>query len=151
MSSVKYCVCGLAFIAAVVAAFQVGKRSGGREATLNAGGGPSVEVLEYNGEGYKRIKDNGDWTVAVINYAARFDPVNFVRMERHLRTDEVFVPIAGESTLVLDGKRIPMEIGKAYDVKAGVWHHIFVSRDARVLVAENSDTGPDNTEYRPVK
>ena len=43
-----------------------------------------------------------------------------------------------------------MEQGVVYNVKKGEWHHIVVSEDAAVLVAENSDTGPDNTEKRSV-
>ena len=40
---------------------------------------------------------------------------------------------------------------KIYNVRAGAWHNIFVSRDARVLVAENADTSKDNTDYLDLK
>ena len=34
-----------------------------------------------------------------------------------------------------------------YNVKQAVWHGICVSPDAKVLICENDDTGPDNTDY----
>ena len=39
---------------------------------------------------------------------------------------------------------------KVYTMEQGEWHHVLLSRDAKVLVVENADTGPGNTEYRDV-
>ena len=96
--------------------------------------------------------ENSAWTVAVINYAPRFDAACFARMERHLKTDEVFVLLAGHATLVVGEmmERVEMEPTKLYTMEQGEWHHILVSQDAKVLVVENSDTSPANTEYRDV-
>ena len=60
-----------------------------------------------------------------------------------------------ERVLRSQGKSIedavyPMEQGGVYNVKKGEWHHIVVSEDAAVLVAEHRDTDPDNTEKRSV-
>ena len=112
-----------------------------------------MEIFEYDGEGYKRMIDGPKWTVASLNYAARFDEANFEKLERHLLTDETFVLLCGEATLVVgeDCERVPMEPTKAYNVKAGEWHHIFVKPGTRVLVVENSDTSKANTEYRSVE
>ena len=109
-----------------------------------------LEILDYDGEGYRRLVDGPKWTLAVINYAPRFDPANFTRLERHLLTDETFVLLSGDATLVVGeaAERVPLEPLKFYNVKAGEWHHVFVSPGSRVLVAENSDTGAANTEYR---
>lgn len=111
-----------------------------------------MKIGEYEGEGCRRLIDGPSWTVAVINYAPRFDAANFVRMERHLRTDEVFVLISGKATLVVgdSANLLEMEPAKAYTIESGEWHHVFVSRDAKLLVVENSDTSPANTEYRNV-
>ena len=111
-----------------------------------------MQICEQESEGYRRLVENSAWTVAVINYAPRFDAASFARMERHLKTDEVFVLLAGHATLVVGEmmERVEMEPTKLYTMEQGEWHHILVSQDAKVLVVENSDTSPANTEYRDV-
>ncbi len=108
-----------------------------------------LDVLEYDGDGYSRVVSGAKWTVAALNYAERFDERSIVALERHNLTDETFVLLSGEATLVVgeNAERVRMEPLKFYNVRAGAWHNIFVSRDARVLVAENADTSRENTEY----
>ncbi len=107
-----------------------------------------VDILEYDGEGYRRLVNGARWTLAALNHAERFDAGTSVTLERHNATDETFVLMAGEGTLLVgrDAARVPMEPLKYYNVRAGVWHHIQVSPDARVLVAENADTSLANTD-----
>ena len=108
-----------------------------------------VEIKSYEGEGYKPVVVFESWRVAVIRYADRFSQV--FTIEKHFETDEVFVLVEGDATLCVkednEDALIPvkMEIGKIYNVKKGVWHHITVSKDALVLVIENQNTGADNT------
>ena len=108
-----------------------------------------VEIKSYEGEGYKPVVVFESWRVAVIRYADRFSEV--FTIEKHFETDEVFVLVEGDATLWVkednEDALIPvkMEIGKIYNVKKGVWHHITVSKDALVLVIENQNTGADNT------
>ena len=106
-----------------------------------------LEIKEYNGEGYDRTLTYGAWRVAFLNHAERFE--NTTYLERHLLTDEVFVLLCGEAELLIGerGETVKMEPCKLYNVKVGVWHNIRVSRDAKVLVVENSDTGKENSEY----
>ena len=106
-----------------------------------------LEIKEYNGEGYNRTLTYNAWRVAFLNYADRFDQITY--LERHLLTDEVFILLNGQAELLIGEtyEHIVMEPCKLYNVKAGVWHNIRVSRDAKVLVVENSDTGKENTEY----
>lgn len=63
-------------------------------------------------------------------------------LERHNLTDETFVLLAGEATLLIgeNAEQIPLEPLKCYNVKAGVWHNIIVPPGTRVPVVENSDT-----------
>ena len=76
-------------------------------------------------------------------------------MERHTQTDEVFVLLNGQATLILGGNgpkvesiyQQVMEQGKLYNVKQNAWHTILLSRDASILIVENQDTGEENTEY----
>lgn len=90
-----------------------------------------------------------NWRIAIINYACRFDEACFVQMERHLLTDEVFMLASGSATLVVGEKQkhYQMEKRKAYNVKKTVWHHIFVSKNACVIVFEKDSTSKENTEY----
>lgn len=113
-------------------------------------------VYEYTGEGYKPLVDFKTWRVAVINWAERFDRANFERLERHNETDEVFILLDGEATLVVgeECRLVPMEKGKVYNISAGGWHHVIVDRErteTRLIVVENSDTCRDNTDYMLAK
>ena len=108
-----------------------------------------LDVLETGGEGYRRIVNNAKWTLATLNYAERFDERNLSALERHNATDETFVLITGEATLLVGPKaeRVPMEPLKYYNVRAGVWHHILVTPGTRVLVGESADTSLANSDY----
>ena len=108
-----------------------------------------LDILEHAGEGYARVVDGPKWTVAELNYADRFDERKISYLERHNLTDETFVLLAGEATLLIGEKaeHVPLEMLKCYNVKAGVWHNIIVTPGTRVLVVENSDTSKENTDY----
>ena len=105
------------------------------------------EVFEYNGVGYDRTMNFGEWRVAFLNYAERFDVID--KLERHMLTDEVFVLLSGRASLVT-GKEFletPLEPCKIYNVKQGAWHALLMDPDAKVLIVENHDTARENSEY----
>ncbi len=106
-----------------------------------------LEIKEYNGEGYNRTHIYDAWRVAFLNYADHFDRITY--LERHMLTDEVFVLLCGRAELLIGekGEPVEMEPNKLYNIKKGVWHNIRVSRDAKVLIVENSETGRENSEY----
>ena len=108
-----------------------------------------LDILEHSGTEYRRLVNNAKWTLASLNWAPRFDESNLCELERHNLTDETFVLLQGKATLVIgeNAERIEMLPLKYYNVRAGIWHHILVSEDARLLVAENANTSKDNTEY----
>lgn len=112
-----------------------------------------LDILGYSGDGYSRVVSGARWTVAALNYADRFDERNIVDLERHNRTDETFVLLAGEAALLVgeEARRVRMEPLKFYNVRAGAWHNIVVTPGSRVLVAENADTSKDNTDYMDLK
>jgi len=112
-----------------------------------------LDVIRYEGEGYKPMVDFESWRVAYIRYAQRFDRANIKRLERHLLTDEIFVLLKGTATLIMgeEMEECPMDPGVICNVRKGVWHGIYVSRDALVLIVENANTGIANTEYREIK
>jgi hypothetical protein len=70
-------------------------------------------------------------------------------MERHMKTDEVFVLLCSEAALYIgDGReKVTMEIGKVYNVKVATWHNLCMKEGSQVLIVENDDTCRENTEY----
>jgi ureidoglycolate hydrolase len=114
-----------------------------------------LEIKEYMGEGYQPLIQFGDWRVAILRWEELLQPDQIKVMERHTQTDEVFVLLEGQATLILGGMGgmvegvYPqgMENGKLYNVKQGVWHTVLISRDAAILIVEDRDTGKENTEF----
>lgn len=108
-----------------------------------------MEKYTYNGEDFKAVLTTDGWKIGLLKFSERFS--KFGVLERHLKTDEVFVLLNGQATLYIkneDGSitETAMESGIVYNVPAGEWHHIVVSGDALVMVVENSDTSKENTE-----
>ena len=110
-----------------------------------------LQILNYSGEGYRTAFRYGSWRVAFLNWAPRFTREGMTYLERHTDTDEIFVLLSGEASLLMGDKAeaIPMHPGQLYAVQKNAWHNILVSRDAQVLIVENENTGPENTEYIP--
>jgi ureidoglycolate hydrolase len=114
-----------------------------------------IEIKEHIDEGYKPLVDYGDWRVAVLRYIDDLQPDQIKEMERHTKTDEVFVLFHGLGVLLVGGMGphvdtiYPqiLEFGKLYNVKRNVWHTILLSRDASVLLVENRNTSRLNSEY----
>ena len=108
-----------------------------------------IEIYDYRGDNYYTAMRFGAWRVAYLNYGDKFCRENFERVERHMETDEAFILLEGEATLVIGDNlsEIKMEKHKLYNVPQGVWHHIFTLPGTSVLIVENADTSPENTEY----
>lgn len=114
-----------------------------------------IEIRNYIGKGYKPLVAYDKWRVAVLRHLDELDPVNLVRMERHLDTDEVFILVNGACVLLLGGKgekpgnieAYAMRTGEVYNVKKAVWHSSSVSHDAHVIIVENDDTSEKNSEF----
>jgi ureidoglycolate hydrolase len=114
-----------------------------------------LEIRAYNGGGYQPLIDHGTWRVAVLRWEQSMLPEKLEFMERHTQTDEVFVLLKGQATLILGDSELraestyqqAMEPEKLYNVKRNAWHTIVLSLDASILIVENQDTGEINTEY----
>ena len=108
-----------------------------------------LEILSYDGTGYDPTMKFGHWIVAIANYEERFDREKYTKIERHMKTDEVFVLLDGSASLAIGMNRevVELEPCKIYNVKAGVWHNILIDKGSKVLIVENSDTSRDNSEY----
>ena len=108
-----------------------------------------LEIFEYNGEGYNPTMNFESWRVAIANFGDHFDRDRYNYLEAHLLTDEVFVLLSGSARLIIgkDFSEMPLEIGKIYNVKKGVYHAMLMEKDSKVLIVENHNTGRENTEY----
>lgn len=108
------------------------------------------DIYTPSSNGYEIAHSFNNWRVAYLSYAERFDNITY--LEKHLKTDEIFVLIKGRAMLFIgkDAEPIALEKYKIYNVKKGVWHNIKVSKDAVLLIVENNDTCKDNTEYTSI-
>lgn len=108
-----------------------------------------LEVATFDGPGYQPQFDCNGWRVALANYTPKLELFRLDFLERHLETDEVFVLLQGHGGLFIGQERtqVDLEAGKLFNVKKGVWHRVYMSPGAKMLIVENTDTGPHNTEY----
>ena len=107
-----------------------------------------IDILEFDGQDFKAVCEFEGWKIGLLRYSERFS--DFKILERHLLTDEVFVLLEGSAIIYLynDDKvtEYIMDKNTVYNIHKNVWHHIVVSKDAIVLVVENSNTSKENTE-----
>ncbi|MBQ3356201.1 MAG: cupin [Oscillospiraceae bacterium] len=108
-----------------------------------------LDILDYTGDGYQPVHDFASWRVAYLNCQESNTAEGMRYIERHNETDEIFVLLNGEATLLIGEERAPvvMEKFKTYNVKQGVWHNVIVSRDVKILIVENSNTSEENSDY----
>ena len=114
-----------------------------------------LQVATYDGDGYAPVVDYESWRVALLNTIDECREENLTYMERHDRSDEVFVLLKGTCVLVIGdgsdelGTITPhkMEAGLFYNVRRGSWHACALSPDTSVLIVENRDTGKHNSTY----
>lgn len=103
----------------------------------------------YTGEDFKVIFRSNNFKIGVLKHSDRFLFLSVA--ERHLTSREFFVLLSGTAVIYAGDdytamKKSVMKINTVYEVSEGEWHHITVSADATVLVIENADVSPDNTE-----
>lgn len=118
-----------------------------------------VEISQFDGAGYRPMVHFEAWRVALLNYdTVRFAREAVARLERHNLTDEVFVLLSGQCTLIIGGdapnpvqiETLHMEPGRIYNVKKSVWHALYGSTDMKLLIVENDNTSKENSEYAPL-
>ena len=105
-----------------------------------------IEDYTYDGEDFCAVFSSADWKIGLLRSSERFSHLG--QLERHLETDEVFVLLCGSATLYTDTESKEMKPCHVYNIPCGIWHHIVVSEDALVMVAENQNTSKANTEKR---
>lgn len=114
-----------------------------------------IQIYHYDGEGLQISYNNANWVVGVKNYKTASD-IHFMDcLERHLLTDELFVPVtegckiaslATETGAQLNVQQ--MKIGYIYCVPHGLWHNVIMKRGGKIILIERPGTGVDNSEFR---
>jgi ureidoglycolate hydrolase len=116
---------------------------------------PALESYTFDDEGYSPLLMKLQWMIAILNWEPSTERDNLKEIERHNLSDEVFVLLRGQVVLILhpDGEALTahnLQPNSVYNVPAGVWHNVILSRDAKVLIVENNSTHLHDTETRPI-
>ena len=117
-----------------------------------------LEIKEYNEDGLATLVNGGGWDVLMLNYLPRLGHGGVTQLHKHSETRETFVLLAGKVMLLTaTGGEAPeeisgvmMEVGKVYTVDMGVWHGNVMTKDAKLLLVENSYTTAENTFRAPL-
>ena len=118
-----------------------------------------IEITKNSDLGYKPLVYFEGWRVAILNDdPEKFRKEKITFLERHNTTDEVFVLLDGECTLLIGGAGaepsnityVSMERNQLYNIKKTVWHNLIGSCGFSVLIVENADTSKQNSDFFPV-
>ena len=117
-----------------------------------------IQITNFPVEGYEPLVDYKSWRVAVLKYCEDVLPDHIKTMQKHMETDEVFVLVSGNCTLIEAGadecpgelKFVKLEPNKVYNVKRGVWHNHVLDEEGAVVIVENQDTTDDNSPILPI-
>lgn len=115
-----------------------------------------MKILNYSfdGEGMQRVFENEKWTVGIKNWKPANDIKGINCLERHNKTDELFVLLEGKCTLIfaneVEGKlcfyKVKMERDKVYNIPATLWHNTVTEEDTKMILIEDSNTSMDNSD-----
>ena len=113
-----------------------------------------IQSLEMNGEGMQRVYENEKWTVGIKNWKPANDITGLDCLERHNKTDELFVLLSGRCTLIsaeeTDGElkmeALEMEPFKVYNIPQSLWHNTVTQKDTKMILIEDVSTGMENSD-----
>ena len=115
-----------------------------------------MEILKYafEGEGLTRVFENEKWMVGIKNWKPMNDIANINNLERHNETDELFILLNGQCTLLyanetangLDIQAVEMEPLKVYNIPRTLWHNTVTRKDTKLALIEDSSTGSANSD-----
>lgn len=113
----------------------------------------AIEVVNFPKTDYQPLVDYEGWRVAVLAFCENTKLEKIKTMQKHNETDEVFVLVRGNCTLITAGNEdkpgelsvMKMEPQKVYNVKKGFWHNHVLDEEGIVVIIENQDTTDDNS------
>lgn len=113
-----------------------------------------IQTFEVHAEGMQRVYENEKWTVGIKNWKPQNDITGTTCLERHNKTDELFVLLSGRCTLIsgeeIDGElkleALEMEPFKVYNIPQSLWHNTVTQKDTKMVLIEDVSTGMDNSD-----
>lgn len=118
----------------------------------------AIEITDFPKTDYEPLVDYDGWRVAVLAYCENTTFAKIKTMQKHDETDEVFVLVRGNCTLITAGNgESPDEICtekmkpyKIYNMKKGYWHNHILDEEGIVVIVENRETCDDNSPILPL-
>ena len=111
-----------------------------------------ITISSNTHDGFCPVVRNPQFLCAIITHSVMYSEGKVTEMKRHNDTDEVFVLLSGNATLLTRDninekcQVTKLSLGTVYTVKSGTWHYLAVSADAKVFVTENGSIDPQNTD-----
>ncbi|MBD0779867.1 hypothetical protein HPE56_18880 [Maribacter sp. ANRC-HE7] len=117
-----------------------------------------IEAYNIKEKGYHPFIVKEGWQLARLNFTEAQHINQIIRLDVHLKTDEIFIPITGKSVLIAASmvnnepqfETELMKINHIYNIPKGVWHNIAMEEGSEVFIAEKSNTHVSDFEYFPL-
>ncbi|MDD3367974.1 MAG: cupin [Lachnospiraceae bacterium] len=115
-----------------------------------------IASYEFAGEGMSRVYENEKWTIGIKNWKPANDVTGISNLERHNKTDELFVLLQGHCTLIFANEEngslkfdaVKMEPNKVYNIPATLWHNTITQKDTKMILMEDVSTSMDNSDVK---
>ena len=113
-----------------------------------------IEKYEFTGEGMTRVFENEKWMVGIKNWKPANDISGVNCLERHNKTDELFILLGGTCVLLyaneVNGELVieaeKMEPMKVYNIPRSLWHNTVTTKDTKLILVEDSSTSMENSD-----
>lgn len=114
-----------------------------------------IDIYKYEGEGLDRSYSCENRLVGIKNYKPASGREQMDVLEKHLLTDELFVPLTVGNILLHKGENgtlfhEAMEVGNVYSVRAGTWHNVLMVPGGKLVLVERADTSVENSRLLPL-
>ncbi len=114
-----------------------------------------IDIYNYDGEGLERSYTCENRLVGIKNYKPASSREQMDSLEKHLLTDELFIPLTEGSILLYkqDGGSLchaSMEMGRIYSVRKGTWHNVLMIPGGKMALTERADTSMENSLLLPL-
>lgn len=114
-----------------------------------------IEKYYCKDKGYHPFLIREGWQVAQLNYVEKHGLDDIENIEAHYKSDEVFILFKGEAILIeasVEQDNIHfncqyMKPGVTYNIPAGTWHEIAMTKDTEIIIIERANTHKQDCSY----